>query len=197
MLNVTVRGLTKLKKDLKVESKRQRKALTTAVKVEAFRLRGEMKKEIRKGAPGGKAFAPLTFLSRRWHEKGHSRLRPNKPLSAMARGVHYHVKDGNPLDVRVGFTGPRLSNSWKRIAKKQQEGFTDGMGDFRRRYFIHTAHRLGKRAGGRKYLFIRKSTKTFETPARSIVEPSWDAHKTEALVNIRKNFRRKMRGKRI
>ena len=38
MMNVTVKGLEKLKRDLKAESRRQEKALNTAVKVEGFRL---------------------------------------------------------------------------------------------------------------------------------------------------------------
>ena len=133
MMNVTVKGLEKLKRDLKAESRRQEKALNTAVKVEGFRLMRLLKKEIAQGAPGGRKFAPLTFLSRRWHEKGTSRLRPDKPFMrtrsghSIVRAIMYHIKSNQPFDMRVGFTGPRVSKSWKRIAEKQQEGFAHRM----------------------------------------------------------------------
>lgn len=205
MLDVTIRGINKLKRDLKAESRRQNKAMVTAIKVEAFRLRNEMKKEIRKGAPGGQKFAPLSYLARYWSDKPgmRTRMRPNRPLAALARAVHYHVKDGNPLDVRVGFTGPRLSKTWKRIARMHQEGFVHQMdqgkysADFKRAFLARTGGKLGRRSKTRKYLFIKKSTKTFHTPERPIVEPFWESRRTEALVNIRNNFRRKMRGERI
>jgi len=194
MMNVTVRGIKKLKRDLKAEGARAEKAMVTAVKVEAFRLSHLMKKEIRQGAPGGRRFAPLTYLSRRISEK---RLRPNKPLRALANAVRYHVADRNPLDVRVGFTGPRVSSTWKRIAEQQQEGFTHAMHPRAREMFAWLGGRMSTRAPSRKYMFLRKDTREFTTPARPIIEPFWDKHRSEALFKIRDNFRRKMKGKRI
>lgn len=203
MMDVTVRGLDKLRKNLKTEGRRQEKALETAVKVEGFRLMRQMRKEIAQGSPGGRKFSPLTFLSRRWHEKGSTRLRPDKPFmrtrsgSSIVRAVRYHIQSRKPFDMRVGFSGPRLSSAWKRIAKAQQEGFTHGMSDFKRSFFRYVAGKLGPRAAGKKYLLIKKTTRTFRTPARPIVEPFWETHKTEAIIRIRNNFRRKMRGERI
>ena len=194
MMNVTLRGLTKLKRDLKVEEKRAEKAMVTAVRVEAYRLSGEMKKEIRKGAPGGRRFAPLSYLARRISEK---RLRPNRPLAALSRAVRYHVRDKDPLDIRVGFTGPRTSVTWKRLAEKHQEGFRHGMPPRTREMFARIAGRLGRRSKTRKYLFLREDKHVFTTPARPIIEPFWERHRSEAMLKIRDNFRRKMKGQRI
>jgi len=193
MLNVTVRGLTKLKRDLKVEGKRANKAMVTATRVEAFRLAKVMRQEIRKSAPGGDRFAPLSYLARR----GYKRLKPDKPLAALARAVRYQVRDRDPLDIRVGFTGLRTSATWKRIARKQQEGFTETMPEMKREMFADIGGRLGKRSKVRKYMFLERSTRTFTTPARPILEPFWEAHRSEAMLKIRDNFRRKMRGQRI
>ena len=53
MLDVTVKGLNKLKKDLKREGNRQEKAMQVAVRVEGYRLMRLMKKEIAKGFVSG------------------------------------------------------------------------------------------------------------------------------------------------
>ncbi len=201
MLKVTVRGLKNLQRDLRVESKRQKRALTTAMKVEGFRLRKELVKEIKKGAPGGQKFAPLTWLARAWHQ-GSGNWRANKPLASLTRGIFVHFKK-NPMTVDVGWVGPRSSVTMKRLAKQHQEGFTGPLGagkhssDFKRGFFTSKAARMSNRSKGRKFLFIRKSTKLFRTSARPIMEPFWDMHEKEAWPNIRRNFRLKMQGKRI
>jgi len=201
MLKVTVRGLKNLQKDLKVESRRQKRALTTAVKVEGFRLRKELVKEIKRGAPGGRKFAPLTWIARAWHQ-GKGNWRANKPLAGLTRGIFVHFNK-SPMFVEVGWAGPRSSVTMKRLAKEHQEGFTGPLrsgkysGDFKRGFFASKAARMSNRSKGRKYLFIRKTTTQFRTPARPIMDPFWDKHEKEAWPNIRRNFRLKMQGKRI
>ena len=201
MLKVTVRGLKNLQRDLKVESKRQKRALTTAIKVEGFRLRKELVKEIKRGAPGGRKFAPLTWVARAWHQ-GSGNWRANKPLASLTRGIFVHFNK-QLMSAEVGWVGPRSSVTMKRLAKEHQEGFTGPLGSgkysggFKRGFFASKAARMSNRSKGRKFLFIRKSTKLFRTPARPIMDPFWDMHKKEAWPNIRRNFRRKMRGERI
>ena len=201
MLKVTVRGLKNLQKDLKAESKRQKRALTTAIKVEGFRLRKELIKEIKKGAPGGKKFDQLTWIARAWHQ-GKSNWRANKPLAGLTKGIFVNFKNKSQ-SVEVGWVGPRSSVTMKRLAKKHQEGFTGPLGSgkyssgFKRGYFAAKAARMTGRSKGRIYLFIRKSTTSFRTPARPIMEPFWNMHEKEAWPNIRRNFKLKMQGKRI
>lgn len=196
MLKATVKGFTRIEKTLKTENRRQEKALNTSIKVEGFRLMRLLKKQIRAGAPGGKKFNPLTFLSRAWSGKG-KRLGPNKPLRRLALAVRYFVKDQRPFDMRVGWVGPKTSKSWKRIAEKQQEGFTGQTTESLRETFRGMGSRMSKRSVARKYMFIRKSTARFKTPARPIMEPFWAAEHDRAWKNIQRNFRLKLKGQRI
>lgn len=194
MLKAVTKGFTGLERTLKTEGRRQEKAMTTAVKVEGFRLMRLLKKQIRDGAPGGQKFHPLTFLSRAW---GSKRLRPNKPLRRMAVAVRYFVKDFSPFDMRIGWVGPRTSKSWKRIAKLQQEGFTRPVDPKRRESFSAIGRGMSKRSPARKYMFLLKSTTTLKTPPRPIMDPFWRSEKQRAWRNIQRNYRLKMKGQRI
>jgi len=191
MLKVVTKGFTGLERTLKTEGKRQEKAMNTAVKVEGFRLMRLLKKQIQSGAPGGRKFEPLSYLSRAF---GGKQLRPDKPLRRLAIAVRYFVKDQSPFDMRVGWVGPRVSKSWKRIAEMQQEGFTHEMTDIRRKFFRLKGAAMSKRSVARKYMFIRKSTTRLKTPPRPIMDPFWQAEKDRAWRNIQRNYRQKMKG---
>lgn len=196
MLNATSKGFANLERALKTENLRQEKALNTSIKVEGFRLMRLLKKQIREGNPGGRKFHPLTFLARAWGSKGKG-LAANKPLRKLALAVRYFVKDQHPFDMRIGWTGPKTSASWKRIAEKQQQGFSGQMTESRRRFFMKKGALMGKRSVARKYMFIRKSTTRFKTPARPILDPFWQSEEQRAWRNIQRNFRLKMKGQRI
>ncbi len=195
MISATIKGADKLAKALKAESRRSEKALNVALRVEGFQLSRALKKEIRQGAPGGRQFRPLTFLARRWG--GGRQLRPNKPLQRLALAVRYFVAKQKPYEVHVGWTGPRVSKSWKRLAQLHQKGFTAAMTTSRRRYFARKGGAMSPRAAGRRFLFLKKSTRQFRTPARPILDPFWDRHQEAAWMNIRRNFKRKLAGQRI
>ena len=196
MLKATAKGLSNLERTLKTENRRQEKAMNTAIQVEGFRLMRLLKAQIRGGYGGHKKFHSLTYLSRAWTGKG-KRLGPNKPLRRLALAVRYLVKDQSPFDMRIGWVGPRTSKSWKRIAEKQQEGFSGSMSDVRRQMFRRKGARMSERSVARKYMFIRKSTTRFKTPPRPVMDPFWQAEKDRAWHNIRKNYRMKLQGKRI
>jgi len=196
MLKVVTKGFTRLERTLKTENIRQEKALNVAVKVEGFRLMRLLKKQIRDGDPGGQKFDPLTFLARRWAGKG-KRLAPNKPLRRLAIAVRYFVKDYRPFDMRIGWVGPRTSKSWKRIAKLQQEGFTQPLTEKRRKSFARLGALMSKKATARPYMFLEKSTKILTTPPRPILDPFWQAERHRAWRNIQRNYRLKMKGQRI
>ena len=191
MMKVVTKGFAGLERTLKTEGKRQEKAMNTAVKVEGFRLMRLLKKQIQSGTPGGQKFEPLSFLARAW---GSKRLGPNKPLRRLAIAIRYFVKDQSPFDMRVGWVGPKTSKSWKRIAEMQQEGFTGEMKPSRREFFRLKGAAMTKRSVARKYMFVRKSTRQFTTPARPIMDPFWRAEKDRAWRNIQRNYRLKMKG---
>jgi len=192
MIKAQVKGFKHLQRNLKAESKRQKKALDTAVRVEGFRLSKLLKKEIRSGSPGGRKFAPLSFIARKRMHRGR-----NAPLRRLAIALRYHILKRDPLQIEVGWAGPRVSKRWKFLAQALQEGFTGTMSEATRESLAETGARLGKRSKNRRYFFLKKSTRRFKTPARPIMEPFWRAYRDDARRNITSNFRRKMRGERI
>jgi hypothetical protein len=173
--------------------------MLTAVKVEGFRLRNEMKKEINEGAPGGRKFKALTYLARGLNIRTSRKIRMDRPLIRLANAVFYEVRSQtlNDFESAVGFKSKRTIPFLRRMAKLHQEGFQRPIKPALRRLIIKEGGRRGKIEGENTPFFIKKTTKAFRTPARPIIDPFWDKHRTEALVNIRNNFRQKMRGKRI
>jgi len=207
---ITIKGLDRVVRHLKKADAKTDKALNTAIKVEAFRLRTLLRKEIRAGRPGGKSVAPLSFISRRKERQiktgggTTARQSPNrKPLARMAMGVKYNVSSYKPFVMKVGFVTPtgRTRSSklgtWRTLAKEHQEGFTTHISKRLRRDIIEKGGLLGKISGGSTPFFLKKSTRTFTTPARPIIAPFWRAHKRSVNQNIKRNFRLKMKGQRI
>lgn len=209
LINATVSGIANLSRVVRAEGKRHGKALETAIRIEGFRLRKQLMKELRASAPGGKKFKPMRAISRRFG----GRFLPDKPFAnktiqvqvgrdrwrkfSMTDVIRYHITRQPDFQMAIGWTGPHVSKSWKRIAKKQQEGFEMGVPSYAGKYFAKVGATLGKRSRNRKFFFLRKSTRRFKVPARPIIAPFWAAHKREAMSNIRRNFFRKLRGERI
>lgn len=191
MLKATIKGAETLKRDMQRETRRARYALNLAVRVEGFRLMRLLKKEIRAGAPGGQRFAPLSRIAARRLHRGR-----NEPLRRLALGVRYHLPARDPVEMHVGWTGPRVSKRWKILARELQKGFTTPVTAGIRRYLLRYGTGMRNKSD-RKYFKFKKSTRLLRTPARPIMEPFWRAHAREARENIVKNFRRKMRGHRI
>ena len=194
MIEITATGAANLAKALDAANARESRALSQAMRIEGMRLMRLLREEIRKGAPGGRQFAPLSVIAavRRGRYGGAA------PLRRLASVVRYRVQE-SPFQVHVGFVDPggraALTRSWLRIARVQQEGFWHGMDETTRANII----RQLKYAPGpaRRYFALRQSTRRFHTPARPIIEPFWRAHQSQALTNIRANYRRKIAGQRI
>lgn len=175
----------------------RKKASETATKVEAYRLSGVLKEEIKEGAPGGVTFAPLTEMARRLRRPAN-----RTALKRLAIPVRYAVsRSVGKFVVSIGFVDPGrgrpLSKSWKRIAKRQQKGFIEKLTPQKKLQIIKFGAGLSKRAKNRRFLFLRKSTKALKTPARPIIDPFWKTHRREAEKNIDRNFERKLAGERI
>jgi hypothetical protein len=186
---------------LKRERDHARKSQATAIKVEGYRARKLLIKEIRAGSPGGRPFAPLAEVSKAYKgnylqgRRGYSRRR--KALRRSADVVRYHITDKDPFTMAIGWTGPRVSKSWKRIMQKQQKGFTANIDEATVRYWASLGGKLSRRSPRRKYYFLKKTTRKSRTPARPIIDPFFKQYQDDMLRNIRENFRRKMRGERI
>jgi len=129
----------------------------------------------------------------------------------MARLLRYDVSypnGGNALDARFGFVGAgksRLSKSYKDILIAQQQGDDVPVAEQWRRDFGKRMARIGAKmikdgnADKAKYFFLKKSTGRgkIELPQRDIIRTFWKRHRSEALKNVRENYRRKMAGERI
>lgn len=197
----------KMIRRVKAAHTRVLKAEDTAVRVEGYRAMRVLKAEIRRGAPGGRRFAPLSTLARR-SGRNPLRLKPDRPLYGLAQAVGYESNKRSPITLKVGFVGRPSSDTWRKLALLHQRGFTfgagsregtrhTGMDERKRSFFRYVGGALSERAQNRRHLFLRKATRTFRTPARPIIDPFWAAHRNEAARNIRDNFRRKMAGERI
>lgn len=202
------------RRELRQFNEYRRKAGEIAVRAEAYRLRGVLKKELKKGAPGGRSFSALRIISRG--------ARNRKPLSKLSVAVRYwyagkHGSNGKVFSVGfgggkvVGMDGSvkrnnQLSLSWEKIAQVQQKGFTVPIGsaprnrDRGKRRLMYVLGVMYWKKGKKriaKYHFLKKETTAFTVPARPIIAPFWSAHQREAERNIASNFVKKMRGDRI
>jgi hypothetical protein len=160
--------------------------METAVKVEGYRLTKELKGLIRAGRLGG---PEKSMIARKLS-------RTSRPLRRLATAVRYQV-ERQPFALRFGWVGPKVSKSWRNIARRQQEGFTTRVSERQRAYFRAVGAGLSERSKYRRYFFLKKSTKEMKTPARPILEPFWDARRERAWRNIADNYRRKLGGERI
>ncbi len=209
LLGATLQGAEDAVQWLDRKEKAVKKAHETAVKVEGYRLKNLLQREIRKGAPGGRAFEPLSWIARRLTRQVTlmggvtQRQNPNrKPIARLAHGIRYNIRTGPFFKMLVGFVQPTsgphtVSKSWRRLADFHQKGFTRAISAAQRYFIIRRGGELGKVDGGETPFFLKRDTQKFTTPARKIVDPFWAAHARQAKENIRKNFRTKMAGKRI
>ena len=206
--SATIKGLDKTVNWLDQSRAVAIKAHQTAVKVEGFRLKKKLQQEIRQGRPGGRQHTPLSYIARRLNKKvlimgGITRRQsPNRaPIERLAHGIRYNIGQ-NPFEMKVGFvqptTGPHtVSESWRRLALLHQRGFTRNITRDQRKFIIKRGGSLGKIDGGDTPFFLRQTTRKFDSPARPIIEPFWQANERTAEKNIRNNFKAKLKGKRI
>jgi hypothetical protein len=194
-------NLVKIAADLKANAEKVRKASRTALKIEGYRLRELLQKDLRRGEAGASAFSPLTEIAKRL-----GKPKDRKPLSRLAVAVRCEMEPRpSGAAMQIGFLVPnvqkrgnRMSKSWLRIAQAAQEGSETPFTEERRRALLSVGERMRKRKEPEaKYFFLRKTTTRFKTPARPIIEPFLQAHRAEIGPNVKDNFERKMRGERI
>jgi len=202
---LVAKDIDKTLRDIKAEKTRVRRAGEIASRVEGFRLMKLLKEEIRAGRPGGMRLSPLTQIARRTRRKLN-----RKPLERLAVPVRYRAsRGGDKYTVQVGYltedignaavkSRNRISKSWARIVKFQQEGGSIPVTPDLRRALIDIGARLKKRrVREANVFFLKKSTRRLQVKPRPIIAPFWRAYRREAERNIERNFERKMRGERI
>lgn len=186
------------------KSRQLKKSMSTALKREGFLLAATLRKDIKAGIDpklssmarrfGGKFPARKPFLKLR------STLGARGPSKGMIPIRYNPVMDGKKLGVEIGMVDTRqekISKSWKRIFISQQEGFTQTITTRQRRYLARLGGEMPKRMRLRKHLFLKKSTKTFKTPGRSVIDPFWQKWERQSMQRLSDNFHKKMAGERI
>ena len=222
MLKATIQGLKNLERlgnAVKSEEKSVDKALNSGIKVEGYRLTRLLIREIRAGAPGGRPLKPLTNLAKYKASKGVFKNTGRKPFTrlfgtrragdagsqGLSRGtlpVRYDSReDHQGFHLHFGFVDTKkepLSDSWKQLMTMHQKGFQSKASPRMKQWIAKTGGAIWEDSPRRaRPFFLRRTTNVFRTPARPIIDPFWKAHQSEAWLNIRDNFRKKMRGERI
>jgi len=197
-MGAIVSNIQKFQKELEKADKARVSAARTAVKVEGYWLKNQLKIEIERGAPGGQRFSPLSLIAqaRKYRSKNKS------PLHRLGKLVRYRTSytQKGGMTFEVGFVNPtkgaKLSKSWVRLVQLHQEGRKIPVKEEMRKGLITIAQGM-KKGKIRNVFFLKKTTTDVKIPARPIIDPFWDAHERQAEQNIIANFARKMRGETI
>lgn len=169
-------------KKFKEENIRVRKAMVTAIQVEAYRLAKEGKDDLRKNRLH---LAPLVPLRKKSGRRQRIRKKGKAPLSGIAIGIRYKVDKKN-MTASVGFLGQSVKeHNFRRIAGKSAPGYTIYYTKKFRRYMLRRGVRL------------KVSTKTAKVAARPIIKQIEKITGKDMYNNIKNNFRRKLKGERI
>ena len=185
MLNISAKinkdSINVIKK-FKEEDIRIRKAIITAIQVEAYRLAKEGKDDLRKNRLH---LAPLVPLRKKGGRKQRIRKAGKAPLSGIAIGIRYKVDKKN-ISASIGFLGQSAKeHNLRRIAGKSAPGYTIYYTKKFRAYMVRRGVRL------------KASTKTAKVVARPIIKQIEKITGKDMYDNIKNNFRRKLKGERI
>lgn len=209
-IKTKIKNLNKFYRELKTFDDRIEKARIDAVKIEGYRLKTALQQEILSGAPGGKHFAPMRRISqlsrkyqamygsRLWDKTGIPKPGMTDPaLRALAIPVRYEAKKmGDNFRVRVGYVKSKgVSESWRKIAHKQQTGFTVPLTPLVRQAFATWPRKLAQPGHKPKGIYFPPEKTHLRVPARSIIGPFWRRQQSIAYANIKHNFEAKVMGK--
>lgn len=170
------------------ENKRTLKVASTALKVEAFRLKKTGAMLLKKGELGLKE---KTLLEYKYTAKGkrrkQSKTKSKKtPFKSFARGFLYKY-DPKKMSAQIGFVGTTAGTNWQaKIIKKSVPGY-------------QWLYKAGKIAQLHKIgIHLKKHTTSADVPGRDVIDAVLQ-HEGESKIlrNISSNFHRKMMGERI
>jgi len=182
MFELALRLGTDLEKQGRTLTKKIRSATIIGIKVEAFRLRKEGRKDLRLGNLGMEVLSPL----RKRHGKKTRKSKPKAPLKSFSRGIVYKMDYAN-LTARVGFVGTTAGTSWQaKVVEKSIPGYRIMLTPAR----IKKLHEFG--------IHIKKQTTSSQVPQRDIINQILKKQGHGRIVaNIENNIARKLRGERI
>ena len=187
MLKTSFKVLTDIKKIVDAENKRTLKAASTALKVEAFRLKKTGAMLIKKGDLGLKKKTRLEYkYTAKGKRRKQSKTKSRVPFKSFARGFLYKF-DPKTLSAQVGFVGTTAGTNWQaKIIKKSIPGYRW----LYKASKIAQLHKIG--------IHLKKHTTSANVPDRDLIDAILE-HESESKIlrNISSNFHRKMMGERI
>jgi len=180
MLAIAVKSGVKVAKLMAAEGKRTHRAMGTALKVEAFRLRKEGADDLKKGRLDLK---PLSVLQVRSGKKARKR-KVRSPLKSFGRFIFYKA-NMHGLKAEVGFIRHSGKGEKAELAQEHADGYNVAVTP----RFREDAHSRG--------IHLKPDTHQIVVPARNIMGAVYIKHGQQSYLNIQNNFHRKLRGERI
>ena len=158
-----------------------RKAMLTAIKVEAFQLRKQASADIRQDKLHLPPITELQYKNGRKQRKKKKRA----PLKTFSKWVRYKVNPSE-LKAHIGFILENPDARWRaQVIERYQRAS-------RIYYDAGLIKKLHKRG-----IHIRKGTTSAVVPARDVVGAMMNITARDSGANITKNFHRKLKGERI
>jgi len=213
----TIRGTKKLYSDVSRARKKLKKAQSDAVKIVAYRRLRDMAREMRRGAPGGQSFEPLSTIAR-VNFRNKSLMSSRKPFTGLAstqrqggflRGlppIRYTPiagADGLVKKAEIGMTNegryPSGSN-WIRKGNVWQEGTTVPVDDADKRVLRYIGAAFKKARPNSviaRRFFLKKATRSVKHPQREIILPFWRRWRQPSIEELQQVFAAKAAGKRV
>jgi len=164
---------TDLIKPLQRAEKRADDIIPMVLRGVGFSSKKTLATEIRKQKPGGKSYdKDKRQISRKLSGK-------RDLLKFLAKYTHYDrpKEISNTHSISIGWVGSGISKRAKGMAKSHQKGFKTPVSDEIRKKLRRMAEDGDVPKKYRQFFFIRDDTKQFETSARPILEPFFEAHR--------------------
>ncbi len=188
MIDLSVKIVENLVRDLEIETRRVRKAVNDGLKVAGFKHMRSMQADLKQGRLGLEPLHPYRNPSHdlRFKKPPRSKEDPAKPMKLLAAGIKYFAPRGVGY-FEFGFLEgsrtktPRLTA----LAEKMVPGFIIMVSADTKKYL----HRIG--------IHMRKSTSSVPVPARDPVGNYFRMHKGEMEKDAENFIAAKLRGETI
>ncbi len=114
------------------------------------------------------------------------------PLYAFNRAILYRTKyDGGIFNMQIG----AFKHEWEKTLKKVQQGSSVQIQETYRKKLIQFGAQLkdmNSRSAPFIYFFLKKTTASFNVPARNIIDAFMEGHSPEIMPNIQRNYEAKL-----
>jgi|GEM_PF-5786031 len=191
MLKLETLGLKEAERFMKKAPGNVRKAMPAASKAVGFKYSRILKREMAKGAPGGRKWEPLTTTMKRYRRA--KSLRGRTPYKQMSGAIRYYVDPRGVLSIGLLDTGPQqASRSWLAKARAMTKAKPILVTDVKRGFF----GKYGTLPSGRGQSYgLKRETRFLKPPERPIIGPYARAHKQSMFRDYEHVYFQKLAGR--